>query len=120
MYHRSIALLILCAMLCCLMAGCAANDVPDTVPEQAAQPQADFQREADLDNAPAIGIPRDQLMETEDLLTRYQAEGWEVAESTLCVHGGAVIYNDLTLQRMADGTVETRHFCAWQNCDFEP
>ena len=33
MHHRNFALLILCAMLCCLMAGCAANDVSDTVPE---------------------------------------------------------------------------------------
>jgi len=120
MHHRFFALLILCAALCCTVAGCAVNDVPDTVPEQAAEPQASFRREADLDNAPAIGIKREQLEKTASLLEQYQAEGWEAVESTLCVHGGGVTYNDIAFQRVAEGVTESRHFCPWQNCEFEP
>ena len=120
MHHRNILLLILCAALCCTVAGCAVSEAPDTVPEQAAEQQTSFQREADLDNAPAIGIKQEHLENNKSLLEQYQTEGWEAVESTMCVHGGAVTYNDVTLRRTTGGTLETRYFCAWQSCEFEP
>ena len=120
MHHRNILLLILCAALCCTVTGCAVSEAPDTVPEQAAASQTSFQREADLDNAPAIGIKQEILEKNESLLEQYQAEGWEAVAGTVCVHGGAVTYNDVTLRRVTDGAVETRYFCPWQSCDFEP
>ena len=112
--------LLLSVVLCCSFAACAADRATDIVPEQAVEVRTTFRREADLDNAPAIGIKQEHLEKNASLMEQYQAEGWEAVESTLCAHGGGVVYNDVTFRRIVEGVTKTRHFCVWQSCDFEP
>lgn len=54
-------------------------------------------------------------------LQKQQVEdGWIAVSHHLCTHGGAITYNDLTLQRTVDSVTETRYFCPWLMHDFQP
>lgn len=108
-YMKKKWLILLCAVLVMgsvvLLAQAGGGD-PAQVPLTPEQVKEEGLPEHDYDPA--------HVQAVEEMTAKLEAEGWEIVDHSLCEHGGAITYNDVTWQRTVDGVTETGVFCPYQ------